>query len=47
VRESLLRPRDTIFAGQTAIRLAAKIEQRVLLDSLPDTPGELLPWQQN
>jgi hypothetical protein len=45
LRQAVLKPRDTIFAGRTAIRIAAVMDGKVLLDSLPETPGELLPWQ--
>lgn len=47
LHQAVLKPRDAIFAGRTAIRLAAVIDGKVLLDNLPDSPGELLPWQQN
>jgi len=45
VRGSLLKPRDAIYAGRTAFRFAAVLEGKVILDSLPESPGELLPWQ--
>ena len=45
LRQSVLKPRDAIFAGRTAIRIAAMMDGKVLLDSLPESPGELLPWQ--
>lgn len=46
-RQAVLKPRDAIFAGRTAIRIGAVMDGKVLLDSLPDTPGELSPWQAN
>ncbi|MDR3752321.1 MAG: DUF4123 domain-containing protein [Terracidiphilus sp.] len=45
LRQTVLKPRDAIFAGRTAIRIAAVMDGKVLLDSLPESPGELLPWQ--
>ncbi len=41
-----LRPRDTIFAGRTAFRFSQAINGKPLLEYLPPSPGELLPWQQ-
>jgi hypothetical protein len=46
LRGSVLRPRDAIFAGRTAFRFAPVLDGKVMLDSLPESPGELLPWQQ-
>ena len=45
LRQAVLKPRDAIFAGRTAFRIAAVINGKVLLDSLPESLGELLPWQ--
>ena len=45
LRGSVLKPRDAIFAGRTAFRFAAVLDGKVLLDNLPESPGELLPWQ--
>jgi hypothetical protein len=45
LRQSVLKPRDAIFAGRTAIRIAAVMGSKVVLDSLPEAPGELSPWQ--
>jgi hypothetical protein len=45
LRQSVLKPRDAIFAGRTAIRIAAVMGGKVVLDSLPEAPGELSPWQ--
>jgi pSer/pThr/pTyr-binding forkhead associated (FHA) protein len=42
---SLLRPRDAIYAGRTAFRFAPVLGGKAMLDSLPESPGELLPWQ--
>lgn len=47
LRQAVLKPRDAIFAGRTAIRIAVVVDGKVLLDSLPESPGELLPWQTN
>ena len=46
LRGSVLKPRDAIFAGRTAFRFAAVLDGKVLLDNLPESPGELLPWQE-
>lgn len=45
LRQAVLKPRDAIFAGRTAFRIAVVMDGKVLLDSLPESPGELLPWQ--
>lgn len=45
LRQSLLRPRDAIFAGRTAFRFSALMDGKVMLDNLPESPGKLLPWQ--
>ena len=45
LRGCVLKPRDAIFAGRTAFRFAAVLDGKVLLDNLPESPGELLPWQ--
>jgi pSer/pThr/pTyr-binding forkhead associated (FHA) protein len=45
LRGSLLRPGDAIYAGRTAFRFAPLLDGKVMLDSLPESPGELLPWQ--
>jgi Domain of unknown function (DUF4123)/FHA domain len=45
LRGSLLKPRDAIYAGRTAFRFAPVLDGKVMLDSLPDSPGGLLPWQ--
>jgi hypothetical protein len=45
LRQAVLKPRDAIFAGRTAIRIGAAMEGKILLDTLPESPGELLPWQ--
>jgi hypothetical protein len=45
LRGSVLRPRDAIFAGRTAFRYAPKLNEKIMLDHLPDSPGQLLPWQ--
>ncbi|MGA9669927.1 MAG: DUF4123 domain-containing protein [Terracidiphilus sp.] len=45
LRGSLLKPRDAIYAGRTAFRFAPVLNGKVMLDSLPESPGELLPWQ--
>ena len=45
LRGSVLRPRDAIFAGRTAFRFAPVMDGKVTLDHLPESPGELLPWQ--
>ena len=47
LRESQLRPRDEIFAGRTAIRFAPVINGKTILENLPESRGELLPWQRN
>ena len=46
LRGAELKPRDAIYAGRTAFRFAPKLNGKVVLDSLPNSPGELLPWQQ-
>lgn len=45
LRECVLRPQDAIFAGRTAFRFAPAMDGKVMLESLPESPGELLPWQ--
>ena len=45
LRQAVLKPRDAIFAGRTVFRIAAVMDGKVLLDNLPESPGELLPWQ--
>lgn len=44
-RECQLKPRDAIHAGRTVFRVAVVMNGKVLLDHLPESPGELLPWQ--
>lgn len=46
LRGSVLKPRDAIYAGRTAFRFAPVLDGKVVLDYLPESPGELLPWQQ-
>lgn len=41
-----LKPRDAIYAGRTAFRYAPRLNGKVVLDNLPESPGELPPWQQ-
>ena len=45
-RQVPLRPRDTIFAGRTSFRFAPVIDGKPILEHLPPSPGEMLPWQQ-
>ena len=47
LRQSVLRPRDAIYAGRTVFRFAPVIDGKVALDTLPESPGELLPWKRN
>ena len=41
-----LRSNDAIFAGRTAFRFAQLVNGKPMLEYLPPSPGELLPWQQ-
>lgn len=45
LQRSELRPRDAIYAGRSSFRFAPRLNEKVMLDSLPESPGELLPWQ--
>jgi pSer/pThr/pTyr-binding forkhead associated (FHA) protein len=45
LRESLLKPRDAIYAGRTAFRFTVAMDGKAMLDSLPESVDELLPWQ--